>query len=348
MKKNVKKAGEMPEFLTVSPSPHIKTADSTRSIMTDVLVALLPAYAWGVYTSGVRALVIGVISILCSVLFEALTQMLLKKPVTVTDCSAAVTGLLLAMNVSAAVPLWMPVVGAFFAIVVVKQLFGGIGKNIVNPALAARVFLFGWAPEMSVFAVPGNRISSLAVTLGRADAVTGATPLASLKAGTLPAETLGDMFVGNIGGCIGEVSSLLLILGGVYLLVRRVITWHIPVSYLATVAVLTYVFPGVTNSLAFMLYELMAGGLILGAFFMATDYATSPLTPVGRIIYGVGCGGITVLIRYFGGYAEGVSFAVLIMNLLVWYLDVLGMPKPFGTVKEKKAKEKAETEGGAI
>lgn len=291
--------------------------------------------------SGLRALVIGAVSILCCVLFEALTQLILKKPVAVSDCSAAVTGLLLAMNVTAAVPLWMPVVGAFFAIVVVKELFGGIGKNIVNPALAARVFLFSWASEMTVYAAPGNRISSLAVTLSETDVVSGATPLAALGSGSLPAETLGDMFVGNIGGCIGETSSLLLILGGVYLLIRRVITWHIPVAYIGTVALLTYAFPNVTNSLSFMLYEIMAGGLLLGAVFMATDYATSPVTPAGRVIYGIGCGALTVLIRYFGGYAEGVSFAILIMNLLTWYIDLLGMPKRFGSVKEKKGnKEK--------
>ena len=336
---NESKTAEMPNLLTVSPSPHIKTADNTRGVMTDVIVALLPAYIWGVFMSGIRALAVGIISVASCVLFEALTQKLLKRPVTVSDMSAAVTGLLLAMNVTAAVPLWMPVVGAFFAIVVVKQLFGGIGKNIVNPALAARVFLFSWASEMTVFSAPGNRISSLAVTLGDADVVAGATPLASLNSGTLPPDTLGDMFIGNIGGCIGEISSLLLILGGVYLLVRRVITWHIPVAYLGTVAVLTYFFPQATNSFAFMLYELMSGGLILGAVFMATDYATSPLTSRGRIIYGIGCGVITVLIRYFGGYAEGVSFSILIMNLLVWYLDILGMPKRFGAVKEKKKKK---------
>lgn len=339
MKKNVNKMAEMPEFLTVSPSPHIKNSDSTRSVMIDVLIALLPAYIWGVFMQGTRALAVGVISIVCCVLFEALTQKLLKRPVTVSDCSAAVTGLLLGMNVTAAVPLWMPVVGSFFAIVIVKQLFGGIGKNIVNPALAARVFLFSWASEMTVYAAPGNRISSLAMTLGDADVVAGATPLASLGNGNLPDETLGDMFIGNTGGCIGEVSSLLLLLGGVYLLVRRVITWHIPVAYLGTVAVLTYIFPQVTNSLSFMLYELMAGGLIIAAVFMATDYATSPITPVGRIVYGIGCGVITVLIRYFGGYSEGASFAVLIMNLLVWYLDILGMPKRFGAVKQKKLKQ---------
>ena len=337
MKKNDNTVSEMPESFAVSPSPHIKSSDSTRSIMTDVLIALLPAYAWGVYMSGLRSLAIGVISILCCVLFEAVSQKLFKRPVTVSDCSAAVTGLLLAMSLSAAVPLWMPVVGAFFAVVVVKQLFGGIGKNIVNPALAARVFLLGWASEMTVFAAPGNRINSLAVTLSDADVVAGATPLVALRDGILPTETRGDMLIGNIGGCIGEVSALLLILGGVYLIVRRVITWHIPVTYIGTVALLTYAFPNVSNAVSFMLYEIMAGGLILGAVFMATDYATSPITSTGKLIYGVGCGAVTVLIRYFGGYAEGVSFAILIMNLLVWYLDVLGMPKRFGAVKKKKS-----------
>lgn len=333
---------EMPTLLTVAPSPHIKSGDTTRSIMIDVLIALLPAFVWGCFMSGVRAVAVGVISVAACVLFEWATEKILHRPVTVGDCSAAVTGLLLAMNLSAAVPLWMPVVGAFFAIVIVKQLFGGIGKNIVNPALAARVFLFSWASEMTTFTKAGSRISSLAVTLGEGDITAGATPLASLKAGSFPDATLGDMFVGNIGGSIGEVSTLLLLLGGIYLLVRRVITWHIPVTYLGTVAVLSYLFPQMTNSVSFMMYELMAGGLVLAAFFMATDYATSPLTPTGRLIYGFGCGVITFLIRRFGGYAEGASFAVLIMNLLVWYLDLVGKPRRFGTKRFEARPKKAE------
>lgn len=325
----------MPQKLTVSPSPHIKTSDSTRSVMLDVIIALLPALVWGIIISGVRALLIALISIGACVGFEALVERILHRPITVSDCSAAVTGVLLAMNVSAAVPLWMPIVGAFFAIVVVKQLFGGIGKNIVNPALAARVFLFSWAGEMGTFASAGEKITSLGV--GAADVVAHATPLASLKSGVIPEVSLFDMFIGNIGGCIGEVSTLLLLMGGVYLIIRRVITWHIPVSYLVTVAVLTYAFPQTGSSTTFMLYELCSGGLMLGAIFMATDYATSPLTPTGRVIYGIGCGGITVLIRYFGGYPEGVSFSILIMNLLVWYLDIIGMPKRFGSAGKKKS-----------
>lgn len=323
---------KMPEFLTVSPSPHIKSPETTATIMLDVLIALLPAYIWGVYVFGIRALAIGVISIAACIGFEAAAQFILHRPITIKDLSAAVTGLLLAMNLPATVPLWMPVVGAFFAIVIVKQLFGGIGKNFVNPALAARVFLFSWASEMTTFSQPGQKISSLAAELNSADIIAGATPLAALKAGQLPDANLFDMLIGNIGGCIGEVSSLLLIAGGIYLIFfRRVITWHIPVAYIGTVAVLTFLFPqhgGV--ALDFMLCELLSGGLILGAIFMATDYATSPVTPVGRILYGIGCGLITVMIRYFGSYPEGVSFSILIMNMLVWYLDKATMPRRFG------------------
>ena len=226
--------------------------------MIDVLIALVPAFAWGVYMMGLRALVIGLLSVLCCVLFEAGSQLLLRRPVTVSDCSAAVTGLIFAMNLPVTVPLWMPVVGSFFAIVVVKQLFGGIGKNIVNPALAARVFLFtAWAGQMTKFTAPGNPVSSLRITLGDVDAVTGATPLAALKNGVMPSATIGDMLVGNIGGSIGEVSAILLLLGGVYLIIRRVITWHIPVSYLGTVALLTFLFPQTGTGGVFMAYQLI-------------------------------------------------------------------------------------------
>jgi len=322
----------MPEFLTVSPSPHIKSPETTTTVMLDVIIALMPAFIWGVYVFGFRALVIGLISVGACVGFEAAAQFLMGRRITVTDLSAAVTGLLLAMNLPVTVPLWMPVVGSFFAIVVVKQLFGGIGKNFVNPALAARVFLFSWASDMSTFQLPGKTISSAAVTLDGADIIAGATPLASLKAGQLPDVNIFDMLIGNIGGCIGEVSSLLLIAGGIYLICfRKVITWHIPAAYIGTVAALTFLFPQYGGvALDFMLCELLAGGLMIGAFFMATDYATSPVTPVGRIVYGVGCGVITVLIRYFGSYPEGVSFSILIMNMLVWYLDRATLPRRFG------------------
>ena len=329
--KEVKKIG-MPEFLTVSPSPHIKSHETTATVMLDVIIALLPAMVWGVYVFGLRALAVCLVSVGACVGFEAAAQFMMGRKVTISDLSAAVTGLLLAMNLPVTVPLWMPVVGAFFAIVVVKQLFGGIGKNFVNPALAARVFLFSWASEMTTFQLPGKTISSFAVTLDSADIVAGATPLASLKAGQLPDTNIFDMLIGNTGGCIGEVSSLLLIAGGIYLIFfRHVITWHIPAAYIGTVAILTFLFPqhgGV--ALDFMLSELLAGGLMIGAIFMATDYATSPVTTYGRLIYGVGCGLITVLIRYFGSYPEGVSFSILIMNMLVWYIDRLTIPRRFG------------------
>lgn len=322
----------MPEFLTVSPSPHLRNPENISSIMLDVIIALIPAMFWGVYVFGWRALLLCVLSVGCSVGFEAATEMLLHRNVTIGDLSAVVTGLLLCMNLPVSVPLWIPVVGAFFAIVVVKQLFGGIGKNFMNPALAARVFLFSsWAGYMSRFPQAGQKVNDLAVVLGEADIVAGATPLASLKNGSLPDTNLFDSIIGNTGGCIGEVSSLLLIAGGVYLLIRRVITWHTPVAYIGTVALLTYLFPR-TGGVAvdFMLAEIFAGGLMLGAIFMATDYATSPVTKNGRLLYGVGCGLITVLIRYFGSYPEGVSFAILVMNLLVFYIDKLTVPRRFG------------------
>jgi len=320
-------------MLTVAPSPHIRNPENVTSVMLDVLLALIPAVLWGIYVFGIRALALVVISVLCAMAWEGAVQLILHKSVTVRDLSAAVTGLLLAMNLPVTVPLWMPVVGTFFAIVVVKQLFGGIGRNFVNPALAARVFLFtSFAGDMSSFPAPGIRVDSLAMRLPQGDIVAGATPLASLKEGQLPSVNLFDMITGsNMGGCIGEVSALLLLAGGIYLLIRRIITWQIPVAYLVTVAALTFLFPqngGV--ALDFMLSELFAGGLFLGAIYMATDYATSPVTSRGQLLFGAGCGALTVLIRYFGSYPEGVSFAILIMNLLVWYIDKFTMPRPFG------------------
>lgn len=329
---------EMPSLLTVSPSPHVKSPVTTGKIMLDVIIALTPALIWGIYMSGLRAILIVALSVVSCVGFEALSVRLMGRQTSLRDLSAAVTGIILAMNLPVSVPLWMPVVGAFFAIVVVKQLFGGLGKNIVNPALAARVFLLSWAGDLTRFPSPAKPVNSFAVTLGEADVVSSATPLTALKAGNLPDVNLGDTFIGNIGGCIGEVSALFLIIGGIYLIVRRVISWHIPLSYIATVAVLTYLFPQTNDVMRFMLFELTSGGLMLGAIFMATDYVTSPITNNGKLIFGVGCGAITVLIRYFGGYPEGVSFAILIMNLLVWYIDLIGAPKRFGSIRKKKEK----------
>lgn len=326
-------------LLTVSPSPHARRGATTSSVMLDVIIALLPATIWGIYVFGARAAVIVATCVISAVLFEMLTQMLLHRPVAIADFSAALTGLLLGLNLSPAVPIYVAILGSAFAIVVVKQLFGGIGKNIMNPALAARVFLMlSWPEAMTVFPKAYDRVG-----LGKAaDAVASATPMMTLKNGTLP-EDVGvfELFFGKIGGCIGEISVLMLLIGGIYLLVRRVITWHIPVSMLGTVAVLTFLFPrGGADPLSFMLSSLCGGGLVLGAFFMATDYVTSPVTRVGRLIYGAGCGALVVFLRYFSGYNEGVSFAILIMNALVWYLDMATMPRIYGkSRREKKAKK---------
>jgi len=327
-----KTAGEdKTSLLSVSPSPHIKNPDTTGTVMLRVIIALLPACLWGVYRFGTRAALILALTAGSAVFFEWLWCVLRKKKNTVTDLSAAVTGLLLGMNLPVGAPLWLGVVGSLFAIIVVKCLFGGIGKNVVNPALAARVFLFAWPGDMGAFTAPGVRVNDLTVTFTGMDAVAGATPLASLDAGVIPTDvTLFDMILGNIGGCIGEVSAVLLIIGGLYLLFTKVITWHIPVTFISTVALLTFVFPlKGADAMQFMLYHVFAGGIMLGAFYMATDYVTSPVTVKGQIIFGVGCGAITVFIRYFGGYAEGVSFAILIMNLLVGYIDKFTMPKKF-------------------
>ena len=324
----------VPELLTVSPSPHARRHVTTASVMKDVLIALLPATVWGIYLFGIRAAITLLLCVVSSVVFELLTQLVLRRTVTVADCSAAVTGLLLGLNLPPTVPFYVPIVGSAFAIIVVKQLFGGIGKNVMNPALAARVFLMmAWTGQMTVFPAAYDRVGF------GVDAVASATPLVALKQGVLPEAGLADLFLGRVGGCIGEVSVLMLLIGGIYLLVRRVIAWHIPVAFLGTVAILTLLFPqGEIPPLTFMLTSLCSGGLVLGAFFMATDYVTSPVTPVGRLIFGVGCGALVVFLRYFSGYNEGVSFAILIMNALVWYLDMCTKPRVFGKKRrEKKA-----------
>ena len=289
-------------LLTVTPSPHIKHTATTTKIMADVLIALAPAFAWGIFVFGLNAALMPLIAVAASVFFEFIVQKILHKPVTVGDLSAVVTGLLLGFNLPAGNSYFLPVVGAAFAIVVVKQLFGGIGKNFVNPALAARVFLFlSWPDKMAAYPAAFDR---------GIDAVASATPRAGGSAELL------DLFLGKCGGSIGEISALLLIAGGAYLLIRRVITWHIPVAYLGTVALITFLFPqggGFFNA-QFMLFELCSGGLMLGAFFMATDYVTSPVTGKGRLIFGAGCGLLTVFFRYFGAYPEGVSFAILVMT----------------------------------
>ncbi len=323
--------------LTVSVSPHIHSAESTRSIMLDVIIALVPALIGAVFFFGVRALTVVLVSVCACVFFEWGYRKLMKKDQTIGDLSAVVTGILLAYVCPVSIPYWALIIGDFFAIIVVKQLFGGIGQNFMNPALAARAFLFSWPVLMTTWTAPGASLSILGSNL---DAVTAATPLASLKAGILPDASMFDLYVGSIGGCLGETSAVLLMLGGVYLYMRDVISLQIPAAYLGTVALLTFLFPqGGNDRVTWMLYELCSGGLILGAVFMATDYVTSPVTKLGQVVYGVGCGIITVLIRYFGSYAEGVSYAILIMNVCVGFLDRIGIPKRFGYVKPKKGKE---------
>lgn len=323
--------------LTISSSPHAHASVTTRTIMRDVLIALIPALIGSVYFFGLRALLVTLVSAAASVLFEWGYQKLMKKDTMVYDLSAMVTGVLIAFVCPVTMPLWMVVVGDFFAIVVVKQLFGGLGKNFVNPALAARAFLFSWPVAMTTWVKPG--FENAVPVFGGADVVTSATPLASMHQGVLPETSLFDLFIGNVGGCIGETSALLLLVGFLYLLIRRVLTVRIPLAYLGTVAVLALLFPQGNNPLQWTAAQLCSGGLMLGALFMATDYVTSPVSKLGQVIFGIGCGVVTVAIRYFGGYNEGVSYAILVMNACVMLLDKVGMPKQFGTTRKGAAKK---------
>ena len=324
--------------LTISSSPHIHSKVTTQTIMRDVLIALLPAAVGGVYFFGLRALLVMLVSIAGCVFFEWLCSKIMKFTCKVYDLSAVVTGLLIAFVCPVTIPLWCVLIGDFFAIVVVKQLFGGIGRNLVNPALAARAFMFSWPALMTTWVKPGFRNSVSVLAESGLDAVTTATPLAAMKAGALPAQSMMDMLWGNIGGCIGETSVILLLIGFAYLLVRRVVNLRIPVAFIGTVALLTVLFPQGNDNLQWMLYQVCAGGVMLGALFMATDYVTSPVTKWGQVIFGIGCGVLTVVIRYFGGYPEGVSYAILIMNCCVVLLDRVGRPKKFGTPKKEVAK----------
>jgi len=322
----------------VGVSPHIRQEENTRSIMLDVCIALIPSLIWGSYVFGLRVLVIALIAVLSCVGLEWLSQKIMRRPVTVSDGSALVSGLLLAMNLPASVPLWLIPLGAAFAIVLVKQLFGGIGKNFVNPVLAARVFLFLSYPiYMSRFTEPFVHLDPFSISPDSsriADAVTSATPLSVLKQGQIPENiSITDLLTGSHAGCIGEGASFILLAGFLYLTVRKVITPHIPLSFLGTVALLSYLFPQAGGRMEFMIYSLSSGGLLLGAIFMATDYTTSPVTRGGKIVYGILCGALTVFIRFFGAYSEGVSFAILLSNLLVWYLDRLFRPRPYGLEK---------------
>ncbi len=305
--------------LTVASSPHIRGNFRTNRIMLDVVLALLPALGVGIGMLGIRALWVTLLCIAAAVGAELLYSLLTRTRNTVVDGSAVVTGLLLAMTLPASVPYWLAFVGSVFAIIVVKALCGGLGQNIFNPALAARAFMLLICPVGMV------RYMALGV-----DGVSAATPLHHMVMPALPEESLLDMFLGNCPGSIGEISALALLLGGVYLVVRKVISVRIPAAYLGTVAVLTLVFHKTDAPLQWMLYSLLSGGVMLGAIFMATDYATSPATAKGQLLYGVGCGGLTVIFRYFGLFPEGVTYAILLMNACVWTLDRYTAPKRFG------------------
>lgn len=331
------------KLFRLSSAPHIGSMDTTRRLMLDVIIALIPAIAVSAFFFGPRVVALCAVSVISCVGFEALYRGLMKKPQSVGDLSAVITGLLLAMCMPVTTPYWVLVVGGFFSIVIVKQLYGGIGKNFMNPALAGRVFLMLAFPgQTSTWSLP---LAYPDLLTGAVDATTSATPLMRMKDGIMPTSVFyQELLAGERAGSMGEVAVAALLLGALYLLARKVITLRVPLTYIGTVAVLTYLFPqGGNPGLEWMLYQLLTGGLVLGAFFMATDYSTSPVTRGGQWIYGIGCGLITVMIRYFGSYPEGVSFAILVMNSCVWLFDKWGKPRRFGT---KLFARKPRKEGG--
>ena len=318
----------MSDLFNVSTNPHVRSKDTTQTIMRDVLIALAPASIFGVYNFGLDALIRIVVGIAACMAFEALYEYLMHKKITIMDLSAAVTGLLIALNVPPTLNVGFEIIGCAFAIIIVKQLFGGLGQNFMNPALAARCFLLiAFTGPMTKFVYDG---------------VSGATPLAILKPGGEAEGTVSlfDMFIGKTGGVIGETSVVCLLIGAVYLLARKVISLRIPLTYVATFAVLIFLFaPGHQFDVTYLAEQICGGGLILGAFFMATDYVTSPITPAGKIVFGVILGLLTFIFRMFGGSAEGVSYAIIFSNLLVPLIEMVTVPKSFG--KKKPVKEAA-------
>ena len=322
--------------LTVSSSPHVHQEATTKTLMRDVIIALMPALVFSVYNFGIRALTMTLVSVLSCYGFEKLWNILMKKHDKTYDLSACVTGILLAFVCPVTVAYWQIVLGAAIAILLVKMLFGGLGRNVVNPALAGRAFMMSWPVAMSTWIIPGMKTA--APIVGPVDIATAATPLANMHQGLMPDASIWELAWGTVGGCIGETSAIMLLVGLAYLLIRKVIRITIPAAYIGTVAVLTLIFPMGNPNIQWMLCQIFGGGLMLGAIFMATDYVTSPLTTKGQIVYGIGCGALTVLIRYFGGYNEGVSYAILIMNCCVVLLDRIGRPTKFGAPKKEAAK----------
>lgn len=312
--------------LIVSPSPHIHSGASTRRIMLDVIIALCPALIAAGILFGAQALGLVAVCVVSCVLFEWLARLAMKRENTVSDLSAVVTGMLLGFNLPPTLPYYMGVIGSFVAIVIVKQLFGGIGQNFANPAIVGRIVLaLSFATAMTTWAKPFFYQS--------VDAMTSATPLAVIASGEGTLPSLTDMFLGVRGGCLGETSALALLLGGLYLCIRRVITPVAPLAFISMVALLTLIGGGDVA------YQVLGGGLLLGAIFMATDYSTTPGTPVGQLIFGLGCGVITFLIRRFASMPEGVSFSILLMNIVTPYIERITMTKPFGAKPVQKVKK---------
>lgn len=315
----------------VTSSPHVRSKNNTNRIMLDVVIALLPALIVGIVRFGLRALTVSLVSVIAALAAEWICGKIIYHQNTAADGSAAVTGLLLAMTLPATVPYWIAALGSAFAIIIIKGLCGGLGRNIFNPALAARAFLMIFWPAWLIrYAAPGTVIPVMGSTV---DVVTTATPLHHMQMPALPEVSILDAFLGKTGGTIGEVCTLALLAGGAYLIYRGVISVRIPGAYLATVALLSLVFYKGEDPVAWMLYSLLSGGVVLGALFMATDYATSPVTPGGQLIYGIGCGALTVLFRYYGLFPEGVTYAILLMNAFAWAIDVHTAPRCFGWKK---------------
>lgn len=314
----------MSNLLHVSASPHIRSNVTTKSIMRDVAIALIPASVFGIYNFGINAFVLIVTCVAACVLSEYVYEKAMKKTITTSDFSAVVTGILLALNLPSSAPIWLAIIGSIFAIIVVKQIFGGLGQNFMNPALGARCFLLiSFTSRMTDFSVDG---------------VSGATPLAAVKAGE--SVSIFDMFMGTTGGTIGETSVICILIGAAYLFVKKIISPKIPLIYIGTLLIFALLFGGHGVDMNYMMAQLFGGGLMLGAFFMATDYVTSPITPMGQVIFAVALGLLTGIFRIFGGSAEGVSYAIIFCNLLVPLIEKVTIPVPFGIRKEEQTSEK--------